>query len=64
MNKLLFKASELLSSPPGFYFVLAAKGACASGFDVNPVGQRPSLRPDARQQPFLDLAVGDEGAAD
>ena len=24
MNKLLFKASEFLSSPPGFYFVLAA----------------------------------------
>src|SRR6187402_1060362 len=24
MNKLLFKTSEFLSSPPGFYFVLAA----------------------------------------
>jgi low affinity Fe/Cu permease len=24
MNKLLFKASEFLSSPPGFYFVLAS----------------------------------------
>ena len=24
MDKLLFKASEFLSSPPGFYFVLAA----------------------------------------
>jgi hypothetical protein len=43
MNKLLFKASELLSSPPGFYFVLAAKGACASGFDVNPVGSGPAF---------------------
>jgi low affinity Fe/Cu permease len=30
MNKLLFKASEFLSSPPGFYFVLAAMTVCTA----------------------------------